>query len=211
MCWRAICTGLTLGLMVATAAPASGRATPPSGRATPPCGPPGASTLAADAQARVYSSGGVFGCTRGNPASVPLGGSTNSCLGSALIGPVALAGATAAYAAERCGVDTGSTSVAVRRLSDGRQLVSVPAGSPPAPESYTSVTAIVVRSGGGVAWIAVSRSLGRPHANIEVWRVTHGATRRLDTGPGVAQHSLRLHGGCLTWRDRNRTRSATLG
>ena len=204
MSWRAICTALTLALAIAAAAPASGRS-------TPTCGPPGASTLAANAQARVYSSAGVFGCARENPAPVPLGGSTSNCLGSVLVGRVALAGVTAAYAAERCGVDTGSTSVVVRRLSDGRQLASVPAGTPPGPESYTSVSAIVVRSGGTAAWIAVSRSLGTHRASIEVWRVVHGAAQRLDTGPGVAQHSLRLHGRRLTWRDRGRTRSATLG
>jgi hypothetical protein len=204
--WRVIGTGLTLGLAIAGAAPASGRG-------TPPCGPPGASTLAADAQARVYSSGGVFGCTRGSSAPVALGGSTTSCLGSVRIGPAALAGVTAAYAAERCGIDTGSTNIVVRRLSDGHQLANVAAGTPPGPESYTTVTAIVLRGSGAVAWIAVSRSLGAKEDRTEVWRLVRGSRRRLDVSNAgsIAPRSLRLRGRRLTWRESARTRSATLG
>ena len=103
----------------------------------PVCGPTSATTLAASAQGRVYASGGsAYGCAAGGHGRIRLGG-RRSCIGSSLVGPVTVRGALTAYALRTCGVDTGSTVVDVRRLTDGTQLRSAPAAGPLGPESYT--------------------------------------------------------------------------
>src|SRR5947209_20286387 len=92
------------------------------GAARAPCGPDAAHDLAADSQARVYvTSAGVYGCARRGGVPMRLGGPVASCLAGDRIGPVSLAGTTAAFASERCGIDTGVTRVGVRGLSDRRR------------------------------------------------------------------------------------------
>src|SRR5579859_4672662 len=85
------------------------------------CGPSGAKTLASSSQARVYlSHGQVFGCAHGASRSFLLG-QRMSCLGGrARIAPVAVTGVLAGYGSERCGVDTGASTVVVQRLSEDR-------------------------------------------------------------------------------------------
>jgi hypothetical protein len=116
-----------------------------------------------------------------------------------------------AYGLESCGVDTGSSSVIVRRLSDGRQLRVLPATTNRlAPESYQLVGSIVVKTDGAVAWIAAARSIVRQSADEEVHRADRRGQRELDSGTSINSGSMRLHGSTLTWRHGAATRSATL-
>lgn len=177
----------------------------------PACGPAAARTLAQVLAARVYEAQGqVYGCARGSTRRYQLGSATN-CLRSARVRPVALAGSVAAYGLERCGVDTGSAAVLVKRLSTGRQLRSLPATSGrPAPESYQQVASLVVRADGAVAWIGAGSSIIRHSQTIEVHRADGRGTAELDAGPGIGPTSLRLHGRKLTWRHGGAMRTATL-
>jgi hypothetical protein len=176
------------------------------------CGPSGARTLAAGSHARVYVSHGVVtGCARwpGGGRSERLG-VTTSCIGADRVGPVVVAGTLAAFASERCGVDTGNTLVVVRNLRTGKRLSASDAASAPGPESFTSVDSLVARSDGAVAWIAAASSIGNHMTKIEVRRVDAHGPRLLDSGSAIVRGSLRLHRSRLTWTHGRQLRSSTL-
>jgi hypothetical protein len=176
------------------------------------CGPAGARTLAASTVARVYSvRQTVYGCSDHTGRRTRLG-VTSSCIQNELIGPVRVAGELAAYGDEICGVDTGSTSVIVLRLSDRRRLTSEPAVTGLLlPESYESVESLVVKADGAVAWIATGGSIvGHGRGSVEVHAVAGGMRRLLDAGAGIRPGSLRLSGSRVTWEHGSTTRSATL-
>jgi hypothetical protein len=123
-----------------------------------------------------------------------------------------VAGELAAYGSQRCGVDTGTASVVVRRLSDGRILRELSATSAPlGPESYQSVESVVVKPDGAVAWVGLGSSILSHRRRLEVLAAGTGASARvLDAGLGIDSHSLALHGSRLTWSDGGRTRSVSL-
>ena len=125
--------------------------------------------------------------------------------------PVAVAGGLAAYGLERCGVDTGTGSVQVQRLSDGKVLHAAPATvALLGPESYRSVAAVVVRPDGAVAWIGTGVSIIRHSQDVEVHKLDRDGSRTLDRGAGIDARSLRLRGSRITWRHGGRTLSAML-
>ena len=131
----------TIAILVALAACESSSALTSHGAAVPPSCAGNAHTLIADRQAIVYRRGStVYGCSTRTGRSYRLG-STAFCTSSDRIGPIVLAGATAAYGVERCGVDTGTARVVVRRLIDGAVLHS--ASRPPEcpARSHTSRSA----------------------------------------------------------------------
>ena len=121
-----------------------------------------------------------------------------------------VSGALAAYGSETCGIDTGSTLVIVRRLTDGHELRSAAATGPVGPESYQTVGSVVLKGDGAVAWIGTGHSLGSHHTLTEVWRADRHGTTRLDSGVAIRVQSLRLTGSTLRWRDGAETRSAGL-
>ena len=119
-----------------------------------------------------------------------------------------MAGRLAAYGAESCGVDTGSTVVQVRRLTDGRTLFTHPATSAPGPESYTTVSAIAADRAGDVAWIARTSSIVAPcRRHDRLCRSSGSSIRRLDSGGAIVATSLRLTGTTVRWRNGSRSRS----
>ena len=176
------------------------------------CGPASAKTVTAKRGARVYDQGAsVYGCSASTGRRFRLGASSTT-LSQPRVGLVALAGADAAYALSSHGVDTGSTQVVVRRLTDGKMLHSAPAVSRVSePESFSSVTALVVKPDGATAWIGVAHSIVNHGPEVfEVHRVDRHGRALLDSGPGIAPRSLRVHSSRLTWSDAGRARSATL-
>jgi hypothetical protein len=122
---------------------------------------------------------------------------------------VKVAGNVTAYALTTCGIDTGSTEVIVRRLTDGQQRASEPATTTRLVESYTAVDSLVMRADGAVAWIAVNHSIVRHASATEVHKLDHRFLL-LDSGSGIDPRSLRLHKSKLTWKHRGATRSASL-
>jgi hypothetical protein len=161
----------------------------------------------------VYASAGfVYGCSATTRRTTRLGRS-NRCIAASRAGPAAVAVELAAYGLESCGVDTGSGEVVVRRLSDGRGLRTLDATQGPRrPESYQSVSSIVVRRDGAVAWVARASSLGGGgQSSLQVLAADAGSgARLLDSGAGIAPASLALHGSRLTWKDGGQSRSASL-
>jgi hypothetical protein len=175
------------------------------------CGPDRGLTLASSGDARVYGlAGAVFGCSDSPGRSFRLG-ARYTCLGVARVGPVAVAGRVAAYGLQRCGVDTGRAQVVVRRLTDGRQLVALPAVTEPlGVEAFQRVGAVVVTSGGAVAWIGIGESVISHRSVSEVHAFAGRGARLLDSGPAIDAGSLRLSGSTVSWRSSGARRSAKL-
>jgi hypothetical protein len=176
------------------------------------CGPAGARTLAGDRVARIYAEGeGVYGCARAGAQSFRLGTSGPS-VSQGRVGPVALAGADAAYGLTHSGVDTLTAQVVVRRLDTGRVLrrLAGTTGTQP-PEAFQSVKSVVVKADGAVAWIAAGGSIIRPHSNTEeVDRSDRRGEATLERSTKLDLKSLRVEGSRLSWREGNAVRSATL-
>jgi hypothetical protein len=174
------------------------------------CGPAGAQTVASNQVARIYDrNGAVYGCSTRTGRTFRLGSSTPT-IGQGRVQPTALAGADAAYGLTSHGVDTATTQVVVRRLGDGKVLhTAVAVSRNTGAESFQSVTALVVKSDGAVAWIGGSRSIGGRQA-LEVHRIDSRGQAVLDRGAGIAPRSLRLRSSRLSWLDSGRQRSAAL-
>ena len=196
-----------------TSSPTQSTPTPSPAAGSPPCGPAAARTLAHDARVRVYVAGGqVFGCARGERTRYALGQVT-TCLRGALVGPVKAAGVRVAYAVKRCGVDTGTSQVIVRRLDDGRTLAAASATATPlGAESYVTVSSLVLAGDGSAGWITEAGSIVSHRRLTEVHALdSRGTPRVLDSGPGIGPRSLVLVGGSqLRWRDAGRWRTARL-
>jgi hypothetical protein len=178
---------------------------------SPVCGPASAKTLAASHTARVYgTSHWVYGCAAGVGRTYRLG-QRPTCNGAPRIAPVVVTGTLAGYGSERCGVDTGSAEVVVRRLTDGKTLTRLPATTTSVGgEFYQSVTALVLTGDGAVAWIAVNRSIIRSRVAIEVHKHDATGSALLDSGAGIQTASLRRRGSELTWRHGAQLRHARL-
>lgn len=190
-----------------TQASGSTRASRPVPKA---CGPSSARTLAGGPSARVYVvANTVYGCAAHTDRRFRLG-TTAFCNRAERAGLAAVAGRVAALALTTCGVDTGSTTVQVRRLSDGAVLSAYPAAQAPGPESFTSVSAIVVDAAGAVAWIGRAESVVRHGVSTVVYAADGGPARRLDAGSAIVADSLRLAGTAVSWRHGGERRSAPL-
>ena len=205
-------TASLLALTALLGPPAIGAASGPPASVEARCLPRGARSLAADRTARVYSwHGAVYGCIDATGQLRKLGGAGVCNRPDGAVAPVALAAATVAYGLERCGVDTGSSTVVVLNLSTGVQRADLPAITLPAgPESYGSVNSLVLRRDGAAAWIASSDSLVGRSTTYEVHRFAGGKSALLDSGGSIAPASLRLAGSLVTWRHGTATRSARL-
>jgi hypothetical protein len=206
---------LTLGVLAAcgsssaSSSVAASSTTPATARAH--CGPASAQTLARGSLARVFvQRGAVYACVTGSRRWASLG-TTGSCVRASHVDAVAVAGRLVAAGATMCGVDVGTTSIEVMRVSDHHRLLTAPAISNPRPESYTHVTGLVLTPGGAVAWIASTSSIATHHAMTEVGAASAGSTRVLDSGAGIATGSLRLSGRTVSWKDGSARRSAQLG
>ncbi|MHB8657773.1 MAG: hypothetical protein ACYC91_07425 [Solirubrobacteraceae bacterium] len=179
------------------------------------CGPARARTLAHSSVARIYARGAwVYGCVA--PAGRPVRlGATSAALGvapgTATVTQACVAGKVAAYALSRSGIDTGSTEVIARGLGSGRLLSEDPALSAPVGvEGFDDVDALVCRADGALAWIGSGASIQHPSTKLEVAEHARGVLRILDTAPTISEHSLRLSGSTLRWRDGQARRSAPL-
>lgn len=202
---------LIAAIVVIAALAACGGAAASRSAPSTPCGPTSARTLAVGSQARVFAVRGmVYGCATDGAGRRFALGTTNLCVRSVRVQAVAVAGRLAAFGAQSCGVDTGSSVVQVRRLTDGRTLYTHPAASALGPESYTTVPTIVADGAGDVAWIAHGSSIVRRAASTTVYAARGSSVRRLDSGPAIAVASLRLTGTTVRWRNARQSRSGRL-
>jgi hypothetical protein len=206
--WASSLAGAAI-LVLAVWAPAAMR----SGAGRAACVPRGAHTLASDHAAQVFSwNRSVYACLGTTGAREKLGGADICNLPPGRVAPVKLAGPIVAYGLERCGVDTGSSTVVVRNLASAKPLADLPAGTLAlGAESYVSVASLVLRRDGAAGWIATDSSLaGHRPTTYEVHRFTAGKSSLLDSGTAIGPDSLRLAGSRMTWRDGGRERSAGL-
>ena len=201
--------------IVAAAAAALSSAVPASSAPAGGCYPAHARQLARSRSARVYEIGPVrpgplagarvYACylRRGRP--VALGATAERMR----VGPVRLAGAEVAYGATSMGVDTGFAQVVVLNLATGARRSAAAATPPTRPESFSSVTALVVTSAGSAAWIASRSGIGQT-GTYEVHRSDRAGAVLLDSGPAIAPSSLERRGSTVTWTNSGRVRSAPL-
>ena len=175
------------------------------------CGPSDGRTLAASKRARVYAKdGNVYGCAVGPSRSYLLGAEMRS-LREGRAGPVAVAGRDAGYGLASFGVDTITAQVVVRNLRSGRQLRALPATTAVLPESFQTVSGVVVKADGAVAWISsVSSVVSHGASMLEVHRADSRGPALLDSASTIDPRSLHLKGSTLSWRDGSELRTATL-
>jgi hypothetical protein len=159
----------------------------------------------------VYRRAGVvFGCSRTSGLRTRIGATVGGP-DTTGVGIVRLAGADVTYSVEFHDLDFGTATVVVERLTDGKRLASAPAVARGFVESYATVTSLVVRRGGAVAWIARVASIATNDVALEVHKLEPGGgSVLLDRGRRIDATSLRLVGSKLTWTDAGVTRSSTL-
>lgn len=103
--------------------------------------------------------------------------------------------------------------IEVLSLLTGRKLHRLPTStSPPGGEGNGEATAIVVKSDGAVAWIAVNG--WHPYVSgpnqYEVWAADQSGSRLLASGSDIGPSSLALAGSTLYWTQRGKAASTTL-
>jgi hypothetical protein len=172
------------------------------------CSAPGSKTVLRTRLIRVYYTRAKrpIGCLKRSGRRVPLDHWVDPFYapGDAHLGRLRVAGDVLAYT----WIDPGLPAVYVHSVSlrNGRALhrTKVEPYTIPDP-TVIAVTALVVRSTGGMAWIQ------RVEGEISVWRFDRRGRRRVGIGPRISLRSLRLAGGRISWRDGGRRRTASLG
>ena len=156
---------------------------------------------------------GYYACRIKNGKRYVLGG--NECFGNDLgsIGDYALAGNYIAYERRTCGDPEGESDAVRLNVSNGnRGTASAESGPLPGGGVQDhSITDIVVKNNGNMAWIALSKHLsGGNQTRYEVRRAIGAVTDTVDTGPNIVPDSLALSAGTIFWLDGATPQSSTL-
>jgi hypothetical protein len=195
-------------------------------RASVACSVGRSHVVVADAQAQVYEGPSVsegvlapeapvfYGCVYGHRKSYELGsppnGSPSVSFGTRLF---TLAGPIVAYEKSFVHPPPGFSSwfVIVRDLRSGKILHELPTGTPshPIPNQVGdgSITAIVVKSDGSVAWI-LENNISPVEYEIHTFDKT--GSHVLASGSDIEPHSLALAGSTLYWLQGGKPMSAVL-
>jgi hypothetical protein len=213
---------------------------------SPECGSRHGRLVAADRQAEIYiAQEPVFerhthnvvnsrttyrGCIYGSTRSFILGGTGGgNGSGGAGTGDLVLTGADVAYATYQT-LHSGTTSLAsytyvvVRNLRTGRVLHEVPSGIPLEPRPHHvgvgGAVAIVLKSNGAVAWVAVDsersesagRAVGREGEVIyyDLYALDGAGERLVASGTEIDPSSLALAGSTFYWTQGGKPFSALL-
>lgn len=229
--WVGLGVVLGVGLLAACGAVASTTTASPTSAV---CGPSSARTLASDRTTRVYAVEesvpfvpgssvrvrNVYGCSAGGAKSYLLGTADACQFQFVCVDHVRLEGPLVAYALMGCGVDTGWTTVDVRRLTDGK-LLRVH-GATTTAVFCQDVGSLVLKPDGAVAWIATGSwwvthcyrpGVCAPAPGFGIRQVATLDKRGfkvLDSGRAIAPRSLTLRGSTISWRHGNAIRTATL-
>jgi hypothetical protein len=212
-CAMVIAATLAAGAMAArtgaTAAPAH----------RPTCDPHGAHVLAQNREVRVYSrkaerpADGIYACLRRNGRTVTIARPGRRALRGFAVAHITLAGTMVAYTSSTHGVDTGSTSIEVLDVADGRIVLRVPqaAGFVDACViQFRRITDLLVTARASIAWISEKGSHCKT-TTLQVYSAqVSGMPVLLDEGPTIASESLRLHDRAVSWEDGGRVGSAAL-
>jgi hypothetical protein len=186
------------------------------------CPPVHSHLILANAHAEVYTALDSLGldyvsaCAYGHrsyrlgPVESCIGGGSSGGLPCEGVRQETLAGSVLAY--ERfSGGNIFEWVVVVRDLRTGRLLHRAPSGTPPVPKPGSvgsgPTTAIVVKSGGSVAWIVEPEVFPR---HYEVRALDSSGERLLASAADIDPHSLALASGTLYWTQGGRPFSAQL-
>ncbi len=159
------------------------------------------------------SNGGYYACRIKNGKRYLLGGT--ECFGNDLgeIDDYALAGNYIAYEAYTCGDPEGEADAKRLNVATGSKA-SFSAEQGPIEEGKVedySITDIVVRTNGNMAWIALAKQLvSGSQTRYDVRRAINGVVDRVDFGPNIVADSLAYSGGRIFWMEGNSAKSATL-
>jgi len=178
-------------------------AAPAASAASPGCAPTGAKLLESSGAARVYSVGTALYACLGSTRT-RLGVLAGSRLAPATrVTRYALASPYVAIDTVQMGVDNFASTVSFFDLEGGGLAVaSAPAAKAlPRPETFVSVTALVMSAGGIVAWSGRSSAVGVPKPTYELWAMTAEYANRVAKGAQPFT-DLKLYpvSHKLTWR-----------
>jgi hypothetical protein len=175
------------------------------------CAPTAAKTLRASSAARIYSQGTqLYGCLGARRTRL---GSLRGTVPSPAtrIALYALSSRYAGIDKVDMGVDTLSSIVALIDLRTGARIATAPATTPKQrPESFITVTAMVVDPNGTLAWIGERSAIGVPQPTFEIHALNAARDRLLASSAKIAPKSLRRHGETLSWNNDGHTKTATL-
>jgi hypothetical protein len=195
------------------------------------CKPAKSTTLAASRKVRLYSVAHPVPSGDGTSIPVPIYGCLVATGRSRLLNAparlhpqspglqpvsidtkiIALHAPWAAYPEQFITADTFTLVVAATNLQSGKTAYCEVPGTR-APRRGPSVSAIVLKGDGSVAWIGEANSSGLDEGTLVRTVVACDSTgsRVLDSGEGIDLHSLTLRGSRLNWSDSGITRSASL-
>ncbi len=179
------------------------------------CGPANAQTVTADTAARIYrvptghsplgTLYNYYGCTVAGAKSQLL--ASTSALSR--VRAIKLRGAMSGFIVDQHGVDTGSSTLTVRDLTDGRVVHTV-AVSYMVPRLFDSLVSYVLAPSGNIAWATERSPNFGPQGEVTIHRAIGRTVTTLDNGPNVRAGSLRLLRDTVEWIDRGMQRHASL-
>ncbi len=160
----------------------------------------------------VFTTDDAFAACTGTSRPVRLGGRLATPGLFRRMSTFRLAGHDVAFVVNDDGPGRSPATVRVIDLRARETISAHPAtGRDSRPDRSDEVTSLVVRADGAVAWIAVTREGSAESSEREVDAArARRQTWRLDSGDGIANRSLRLHGRQLSWRHDGDRRSARL-
>jgi hypothetical protein len=182
-----------------------------AGATSASCVPAAAKTLRSSGAARIYSEGSIlYGCLGTRRTRLgPLRGTVP--FPATRVALYALSSRYAGIDRVQMGVDTFKSAVLLVDLRTGNSVATAPGTTPePRPESFITVTAMVVDAKGTLAWIGQRSAIGVPAPTHEVHALNAARDRLLASSATIAVKSLRLRGETISWREGGHTRSATL-
>jgi hypothetical protein len=193
---------LILVAAAACCAAAPTTATAAKKKPLPDCAARKSTTLAASADARVYSVGSTaYLCAYKKNKRFALGDS-HECQNQTEVGDFRFGDGVIGYLASSCGLVSGQSSVVVRDLKTGKVKWS---GSPvdqawQGGESSKSIDTWAMKPNGSIAWIGRNSGFvtvpGGPPApaadTIQVWKNEQGTATKLDSGADIVRGSLAL-------------------
>jgi hypothetical protein len=155
---------------------------------------------------------GYYACRFKTGKRYVLGG--NECFGNDLgaVGDYAFAGNVIAYEARTCGDPEGESDAVRLNVATGTKTkFSAESGPLAGGVVDYSITDIVVKGNGNMAWIALSKHIsGGNQTRYEVRRAIGAAADTVAASPATAGDSLALSATTIYWLDGGVPKSASL-
>jgi hypothetical protein len=177
---------------------------PAEARKAPACSSKGSKTIIASESARVFrkkkaTGVRVYGCLFRANKKFQLG-SFSECFDDDQVGDLRLAGRYVGYDTTSCGLVVGKSVVIVRNLATGSVThVAVAARLVSPGEIDTSVSDLVLRRSGSVAWIGSADDTDNAAPRTYQVRRFTGSQVLLDSGTAIAPGSLAASAGGIYW------------